>query len=220
LIMNSIFRYFYRIRRRRRGLPVLQSFKRQQEKIRKLYSNVVVGFGTYGVPTVHDSSGGTLLRIGSYCSIASGVQVFLGSNHRTDWVSSYPFPAFFDEVASVKHFVMSRGDVTVGSDVWLCANCMILSGVTIGHGAVVGAGAVVTRDVEPYSVVAGNPAKHVRWRFDEATRRALLEAAWWDWPVTELRGVMELLCSDQIHRLLDYAQQRPERVGNSVARSD
>ena len=110
--------------------------------------------------------------------------------------------------------------MTIGSDVWLCANSMVLSGVTIGHGAVVGAGAVVTRDIEPYSVVAGNPAKHVRWRFDEATRRMLLDAAWWDWPVAELREIMGLLCSDQIQKLLEYAQQRKTQTGSAIPPTD
>ncbi len=218
--MGKFIQILKRWRHRSQGQEPLQSFERQQEKFRKKYPNYVLGTGTYGLPLVHDDAEGTTLRIGSYCSISSEVQIFLGKNHRTDWVSSYPFPAFFEQARHIAEFGVSRGDVVIGSDVWLCANCMILSGVTIGHGAVVAAGAVVTRDVEPYSVVAGNPAKHVRWRFDEATRRALLDAAWWDWPVAELRGIMELLCSDQIQRLLDYAQQRPERVGNSVLRSD
>lgn len=164
---------------------------------------------------MHASDESTALRIGSFCSIADGVQFFLGSGHRTDWASSYPFPAFFEEASHIVNFVVSRGDVSVGSDVWLCANSMILSGVTIGHGAVIAAGAVVTRDVAPYSVVAGNPAKHVRWRFEETTRLALLAAAWWNWPEAELRGIMELLCSDQIHLLLDYAQRREHGMRNS-----
>ncbi|MEN9472257.1 MAG: hypothetical protein RLZZ495_346, partial [Pseudomonadota bacterium] len=95
-----------------------------------------------------------------------------------------------------------------GSDVWLCANCTLLSGITIGHGAVIGTGAVVTKDVEPYSVVAGNPAQPIRWRFDEATRRALLESAWWDWEEQELRGIAKLLCSPQLDEFLAYAAQR------------
>ncbi len=165
------------------------------------------------MPKVHDDDEGTTLRIGAYCSISSEVQIFLGKNHRVDWVSSYPFPAFFVEAKHIPKFGVSRGDVTIGSDVWLCANCMILSGVTVGHGAVIGAGAVVTRDVQPYSVVAGNPAKHVRWRFDEKMRQELLTTAWWDWPEAELRGIVEILCSDRIPELLDYAQKRKYQIG-------
>lgn len=189
----------------------LQSYERQQEKFRKKYPSYEIGIASYGMPTVHDAQQGTTLRIGAYCSVAEGVQIFLGKEHRTDWVSTYPFPAFFEEARTIPDCEISRGDVTIGSDVWLCANCSILSGVKIGHGAVVAMGAVVTRDVEPYAVVAGNPARHVRWRFDEPTRTALLEAAWWAWPLTEVRSVAQLLSSDQIQGLLEYARNR---VGN------
>lgn len=186
----------------------LQDFRRQQEIFRKRYPRYTLGVGTYGMPKVHDDEEGTTLRIGSYCSISSDVQIFLGKNHRIDWISSYPFPAFFEEAQHIREFGVSRGDVTIGNDVWLCANCMILSGVTIGHGAVIGAGAIVSRDVAPYAVVAGNPARHVRWRFEESIRQNLLAIAWWDWPEAELRGIFEILCSDRVDDLLDYAKRR------------
>lgn len=208
--MGKLLQRLKRWRQRAKGLPGLQSYERQQEKFRKKYPRYALGAGTYGLPTVHDDNQGTTLRIGAYCSIASGVQIFLGNQHRTDWVSSYPFPAFFEAARHIPDFGTSRGDVTIGSDVWLCANCTILSGVTIGHGAVVGTGAVVTRDVEPYAVVVGNPARHIRWRFDEATRQALLDSAWWDWPMAEVRSVVELLCSDEVDRLLAYARNRKQ----------
>ncbi|MOA13673.1 Chloramphenicol acetyltransferase [compost metagenome] len=132
------------------------------------------------MPIVHDWSEGSTLKIGKYCSIANNVQILLGGQHRIDWISSFPFPAYLPEAAHIKEFGGTRGDVVIGNDVWLCTDCTILSGVTVGHGAVVACGAVVTRNVEPYSIVAGNPAKHIRWRFDEAARQALLDAAWWD----------------------------------------
>lgn len=210
--MGKIFKQLRRFFLRVVGAQPPQSFLSQQEKFRSTYPRYTLGIGTYGMPKVHDDDEGTTLRIGAYCSISSDVQIFLGKNHRIDWVSSYPFPAFFVEAKHIPNFGVSRGDVTIGSDVWLCANCMILSGVTIGHGAVIGAGAVVTRDVEPYSVMAGNPAKHVRWRFDDKLRQGLLAVAWWDWPEAELRGIVELLCSDQIPALLDYAQKRKNHI--------
>lgn len=189
--------------------PRLQSYLRQQEKFHKAYPNYTIGFASYGFPIVHDDDEGTTLTIGSYCSIASGVQIFLGKNHRTDWVSSYPFPAFFEEARGIGGYSGSKGDVVIGSDVWLCANCIVLSGINIGHGAVVGAGAVVTRDVTPYSVVAGNPAKHVRWRFEEPIRDALLRAAWWDWSEHEIRSIVTLLCDSDVHTFLAYVESRP-----------
>lgn len=197
-----------------RGKKKLDKIARSQIKFRELYPAYEIGLHTYGVPIVYEWGEGKSLRIGNYCSIARNVQIFLGGEHRTDWVSSYPFPAFFSEAKHIKDYNLSRGDVTIGSDVWLCTGCMILSGVAIGHGAVIGAGAVVTRDVEPYAVMAGNPAKLVRYRFDESTRKQLLEAAWWDWPEKEIRQVIDMLCSGDIDRFLVYAQSRPlEKLG-------
>ncbi len=186
----------------------LPKFERGPARFLRRYPQYQVGVGTYGVPIVHDWQEGTTLRIGSYTSIAEQVEIFLGGHHRTEWLSTYPFPALIPEASGIQGYAVSRGDVLIGSDVWLCSNAVILSGVTVGHGAVVAAGAVVSRDVAPYSVVAGNPARHIRWRFPEATRQALLEAAWWDWPEQEVRSVSQLLCSEQIDAFLEYAQQR------------
>jgi acetyltransferase-like isoleucine patch superfamily enzyme len=190
------------------GRSELHSFIRQQAKFRKRYPNYEIGIGTYGMPLVHDLNENTTLRIGAYTSIASNVQIFLGGNHRADWVSSYPFPAFFPEAGHIKNFDVSRGDVVIGSDVWLCANCTILSGVKIGHGAVIASGAVVSRDVEPYAVMAGNPARHVRWRFDEPVRLALLETAWWTWPEEEIKQILDKLCSSNLDEFIVYARSR------------
>nr|WP_215730899.1 CatB-related O-acetyltransferase [Pseudomonas lalucatii] len=179
-----------------------------QAKFLRRYPQYQMGVGSYGLPIVHDWQEGATLRIGSYCSIAEQVEIFLGGHHRADWVSTYPFPAMIPEVADVPGYAVSRGDVVIGSDVWLCTHAIILSGVTVGHGAVVAAGAVVSRDVAPYSVVAGNPARHVRWRFPEESRAALLESAWWEWPEAEVRSVARLLCSDRLSEFLEYARQR------------
>jgi acetyltransferase-like isoleucine patch superfamily enzyme len=206
--MGKFSRWLQRRKSRFQGIPVLQSYEQQQEKFRRKYPHYEIGIGTYGFPIVHDDNEGTTLRIGAYCSIASGVQIFLGNHHRTDWVTSFPFPAFFNEARHITKYGVSRGDVNIGSDVWLCANCTILSGVSVGHGAVIGTGAVVTRNVEPYSIMAGNPAKIVRYRFDEATRQALQASVWWEWPLKEVLGVVELLCSDQVEELLTYAKKR------------
>ena len=91
---------------------------------------------------------------------------------------------------------------------------MILSGVRIGHGAVVAAGSVVTRDVAPYSVVAGNPAQHVKWRFEEATRKALLDIAWWNWSIEEIAEKAPLLCSERVDEFIAYA--RTKQVSKTV----
>lgn len=192
-----------------RGHTKLPRFHRPQARFRERYPDYQIGLGSYGLPIVHDWQEGSTLRIGSYCSVADNVQIFLGGQHRTDWVSCYPFPAYIPEAAHIRDYGGSRGDVVIGSDVWLCSNCIILSGVTIGHGAVVASGAVVSRDVPAYAVVAGNPARLIRWRFDEATREELLSTAWWEWPEQEIRQVVTKLCSDDVASFLDYARSRP-----------
>lgn len=189
----------------RRKVPKLY---RGKVKFKQRYPSHEIGLGTYGCPVVHDWKEGTILRIGSFTSIADDVHVFLGGHHRTDWISSYPFPAFIEEARHIPDYGGSRGDVTIGSDVWLASGCTILSGVTIGDGAVVAARAVVTRDVEPYSIVAGNPARHLRYRFDEFTRKALLESAWWTWPEAEIRIVAPMLCSSNFEMFYSYVKQR------------
>lgn len=153
-----------------------------------------MGTGTYGLESAtvsdHRRHNGTWtggrLEIGKYCSIAP-VTFMLGGIHRSEWVTQYPFASVW---GLDKHIEDARtnGDIVVGNDVWLSTGAMVLSGVTIGHGAVVAACAVVTRDVEPYAIVTGVPAATRRMRFDEATVHRLLEMAWWDWPEDEIRA--------------------------------
>lgn len=166
------------------------------------------GVGSYGLPKVHDWHEGSTLKIGAFCSIATNVQIFLGGHHHAEWLSTYPFATMLQKEGVLPGSAFSRGDVVIGNDVWLCSDCIVLSGVSIGDGAVVAAGAVVTKDVAPYSMVAGNPARHVRWRFDEPTRAALLDIAWWTWPVAEIAGIAHLLCAEDVHALVSYAKQR------------
>lgn len=186
-------------------------FYRGQEKFRERYPDFTVGIGTYGMPTVHDWHEGSALRIGAYTSIADDVHIFLGGHHRTDWISVYPFPAFIEEAKAIQGFGGSRGDVTIGNDVWLASGCTILSGVKVGDGAVVAARAVVTRDVAPYAVVAGNPARVVNWRFDAQSRQAILASQWWTWSEAEIRQIVPLLCSDRIDEFIAYVATRPSR---------
>ncbi len=164
-----------------------------------------VGDWTYGRPKLRFPESGTGLVIGRYGSIADGVEILLGGNHRTDWVTTYPFPALpglWPEAENMTDFSRSRGDIVIGHDVWIGSQAMVLSGITIGTGAVIAARAVVTRDVPPYAIVAGNPARVVRERFDAATVEALLESRWWDLPRTEIVRLLPLLMSGDIARFL------------------
>lgn len=145
------------------------------------------GHGTYGTPNVlmWRSPGAEpelLVRIGKYTSISDEVDIFTGGNHRTDFVSTYPFRVIHRlEGAYSDGHPSSKGQVVIGNDVWIGRGATILSGVTIGDGAVVGARAVVTSDVRPYAVVAGVPAREVRRRFSDAQIQALLDLKWWNW---------------------------------------
>jgi acetyltransferase-like isoleucine patch superfamily enzyme len=188
-------------------------FYRGQEKFRTRYPDYQIGVGSYGMPVVHDWSEGSSLSIGAYTSIADDVHIFLGGHHRTDWISCYPFPVFVDEAKGISDYGGTRGSVMVGNDVWLASGCTVLSGVVIGDGAVVAARAVVSRDVEPYSIVAGNPARVVGWRFDEKTRDLFNAVAWWRWPEDEVRRISPLLCSNRLDEFFAYAQRRDAGIG-------
>jgi len=202
----------FRDRQAKRAIRKLPKLYRGQARFLRCYPQYSIGVGSYGLPIVHDWNEGSTLRIGAYTSIAEQVEIFLGGHHRSDWVTTYPFPAMIDEAAAISGYAFSRGDVVIGSDVWLCTGALILSGVTVGDGAVVAAGAVVSRDVAPYSIVAGNPARHVRWRFPGPVREALLAARWWDWPEAEVRQVSSLLCSERLDAFLEYVNQRAAAV--------
>jgi chloramphenicol O-acetyltransferase type B len=206
--MSLFYSLFPALKKNRASKKLLARPLRSQQEFSKQYPHYKMGANCYGVPTVKHAHPDAMLTIGSYCSIAKNVKIFLGGNHRTDWVSSYPFPILFAQASHIQHHVYTNGDVTIGSDVWLCESCTILSGITIGHGAVIANGAVVTKNVAPYEIVGGNPAKHIRWRFDESTREALLKSAWWDWPEAEVLSVVDDICSEDPNHFLNYAKNR------------
>ena len=159
-----------------------------------------VGEFTYGRPIVLQWDKHTRLKIGKFCSIGANVQIYLGGEHHTEWITTYPLDVLMGEAETP-----SKGNVTIGNDVWLGNNVVILSGVTIGDGAVIGNGAVVTKDVQSYEIVGGNPAKRIRWRF--GTMRDCVRVwrlNWWDWPLEKIAEEMPLLISKNVDRLIDF----------------
>ena len=167
-----------------------------------------IGDHTYGRPIILERNAAHL-DIGKFCSIATGVEIALG-NHRIDTVSSYPFAVlkkWWPSAAGMADHD-SRGAVTIGSDVWIGASAFITSGVTIGHGAVVAARAVVTKDVPPYAVVGGNPAKVIRYRFPLETIEQLLEIAWWNWSDEDIDAFLPRMFGPRIEDFISAAQSR------------
>lgn len=169
------------------------------------HPQIEVGEYTYGRPRVLFLPAGVKLKIGKFCSIAWGVDIFLGGEHRQDWISMYPFAALQSEFPSAAHLVpessATKGDVVIGNDVWIGLGTTIVSGVTIGDGAVIGARAVVTKDIPPYTVAAGNPAKVIKKRFDDATIDMLMRIQWWNWPIEKIREHADTLCSGDFEKL-------------------
>lgn len=163
-----------------------------------------VGRYTYGNPVVRSFNGPNgRIDVGAFVSFAKSVEILLGGEHRPDWISAFPLrialglPGMYEDGQP-----RSRGPVTIGNDVWFGTRTTLLSGVSVGHGAVIAAGAVVTKDVPPYSVVAGVPAEVVRMRFPDDTIRQLLQINWWDWPLNRIIDAVPLLSSPSISDFL------------------
>lgn len=166
---------------------------------------------TYGADNIetYDWNEGTKLHIGSFCSIAQKVVVFLGGNHRHDWISTYPFGSINTHVFPYPKVEThnSNGDVIIGNDVWIGHNCSIMSGVKIGDGAVIAANSNVTKNVDPYTIVGGNPARVIRKRFTDEQIEKLLKLSWWNLPDSTICKLIPYLLSPNVEDLLSFAEQ-------------
>lgn len=146
------------------------------------------------------------LVIGKFCSIACGAKFLLTSaNHAMGSLSNYTFPIFFEEWERKKENVTdawdNKGDIVIGNDVWIGYDAIIMAGVHIGDGAVIGTRAVVTKDVPPYTIVGGVPARKIKMRFDSQTVEDLLELKWWDWTSEKIKKTLSLIMSGDINGL-------------------
>ncbi|WP_433938690.1 CatB-related O-acetyltransferase [Paenibacillus lautus] len=143
------------------------------------------------------------LIIGNYVCIASGVIILMGGNHNhhPEWITVYPF------VDQIEASYAPKGDTVIESDAWIGMNAMIMPGMTIGEGAIVAAGSVVTKDVPPYSIVGGNPAKEIKKRFADEDIEKLMEMRWYDWEREQIERAAHIFSSSSVHRLYDYYQK-------------
>ncbi|MGB3182960.1 MAG: CatB-related O-acetyltransferase [Cyclobacteriaceae bacterium] len=177
--------------------------------------NIVVGDYTYyddfetvenfekNVKYLFDFTGDKLI-IGKFCMIASDVTFIMnGANHLSDALSTYPFAIFGEDWAHAMEGreYPSKGDTTIGNDVWIGYGATVMPGVTIGDGAIIATKAVVTKDVAPYAVVGGNPAKEIRKRFSDEEISQLLSIRWWDWPIEKITANVQHLAGNDLEGL-------------------
>lgn len=149
------------------------------------------------------------LIIGKFVQIAHGVRFITSSaNHKTSGFSTYPFANFrmtsqttSEEIVSMFEASKNRGDMVIGNDVWIGLDATIMPGITIGDGAIIGAKSVVTHDVEPYTVVAGNPARVIKKRFDDEIIKRLLKIQWWNWPIQTIEDHRDVITGNDMDAL-------------------
>ena len=218
---KGLLRKLEAVRTRRNNAPrvVCSRVTYGQNKLRQKYETVrarhyvapfvnaprvTVGRWTFGEPLIPTFAGVEVtVEIGSFCSIGADVMLLLGAGHNTAWVSTWPIKEVFGLSGQYEQHPIYRGPTVIGNDVWIGRDALILDGITIGHGAVIGARAVVTKDVRPYAVVAGVPAREIRRRFTDEQVDALLEIAWWDWPDEQIIREADALNGADINDFLD-----------------
>jgi len=148
---------------------------------------------------------GDKLIIGKFCMIASDVTFIMnGANHLSESLSTYPFAIFgsgWEHAMDGKQYP-NKGNINIGNDVWIGYNATIISGITIGNGAIIASNSTVVKDVEPYSIVGGNPAKEIKKRFSKETIDKLLEIKWWNWDIEKITENVQNLTDTNIHNLL------------------
>ena len=148
------------------------------------------------------------MAIGRFCSIAANVTILVGGGHNQQALSTYPFATmdYMEAPAGRNRDSLSKGDVVIENDVWIGTRALILSGVHVGNGASIGAGCVVTKDIADYEIVAGNPARHLRFRFEEPIIAELLKVRWWELDIDELRPLLPSMMSGDVSTFLELAR--------------
>lgn len=201
------------------GKPFADDTARQLAPLAEAGLKLSVGRYSYGTPrVVHSASDPKAqLSIGHFCSIGPGCQIYVGtaSRHYTDFITTSPISMVFGIPAGHEPSRATEGDlaVSIGSDVWIGFESVIMAGVHIGHGAVIGARSVVTHDVPPYAVVGGTPAKLIKWRFHERTIKRLLAVAWWDWPDRLIKDNLISFYKRDVEVALEALEDAGRRAG-------
>lgn len=168
---------------------------------------VSIGKYTYGCPNIRKWNTTSKVFIGNFCSIANCV-VYLDGNHNTKRVTTYPFGHLYQNIFNTVNgegHPLGNGNVVIGNDVWIADNVTIMSGITIGDGAVIANNSHVVKNVEPYTIVGGNPARHIKYRFTEKQIEQLLQIKWWNWTEEKINRYLPLLCDDNIDLFINSA---------------
>ena len=177
-------------------------------------SKIRVGRFSYGFAnlTIKQWGEGASLDIGSFCSMACAT-ILLGGNHRTDWMTTYPFGHIYADIlggTDIKGHPSTRGDVVIKNDVWIGHNAMIMSGVTVGDGAIIAANAHVVKDVAAYSIVGGNPAMEIKLRFPPEVCDLLLKLRWWELPLDFIKTITSELSTYPDIKVLQSMLERSQ----------
>jgi len=166
-------------------------------------SNVHIGEFTYGNPEILIWTAKYHVYIGKFTSIGPETKIIVDGNHHADWVSTYPFGELIEGIPKNPKHPAGKGDIRIGNDVWIGYRTIIMPGINIGDGAVIGAGSVITKNVDDYEIVAGNPARHIRYRFSKDQISALKTIQWWDWGIEKIVKYSDMLQSDRIDDFIE-----------------
>ena len=162
-------------------------------------------------------------NVGKFCSIGKNLTVYLGGNHHTKSITTYPFGFIFNKTFKCRNYEKpytdhstSNGDIIVKNDVWIADNVTIMSGVTIESGAIVANNSHVVKDVKPYEVVGGNPARHINFRFNNETIAKLLKLKWWDLPIERIKNISKYLCTpyndEQYLKIIECLEEHEYKI--------